>query len=189
MKQNQEPKQLRQMNEILGDIFLNSREVSSNANGVNGVTGAKRSFDGWIGENIFFGGNDISRKADMMRDSTIINLVECLDESRQRKPLCLINLNRTYQHKILKNQSVTSVITLVTPQSNTANDLDLTRYQGKTGTLNIIHAAQEDPDLFIDNLYDTVDRSKSKTESEFAQKLSKLNISTEVHALDHSREM
>ena len=142
----------------------------------DGSIESKRNFEGNLSKNIFFSGAEKLTTLTNKSQNKIKSLMFIARDDFKCEPLCSIYERFIFDYSKSKSVLKTSVI-IETPNCSKSNFVN-TRFEGKQtkdnqGVLNVIHAPEEDPRVFIDNLYNTVCRSSEKIKN--INKLRKFN--------------
>lgn len=163
---NNEFKTYENATEILKNILINQKnqpKVFSKTK-ENGLE-SKYPFDGKIGKNIFFTG---SEKAINDNDKSQYKFKASIyykpEYSNQLKHLCNIYRRWIFDYHKLKSDMKETII-IETPDCKKSEYVN-TRFEGNpiygSGVLNVIHLSKEDPNVFVNNMYQIICEDEQK---------------------------
>lgn len=162
LKEDVKFNQFNMINKILSEIDF----VKNNTLGldINNNFNEKNSFEGALGTNVYFVGNDTLAVGDSgLFKRTEIELRKYSNEvDKDYQSLCHIYKTASLDNYMCRRRTASKdiLVTIVTPEclkqnQNTKN----TAFKAKHGMLSIKHTAQENVNKFVKDLYNTVNYS------------------------------
>ena len=159
--------------------ILKKDQPESRSRTEEGGLESKRVFEGSFNKDVFFSGFEkstviMNKSQNKLKANLYVNQQ---DNSKNYERLCTFYKRFVFDYSKPITSAIRTRIIVETPQCSKSNFVN-TRFNGEQtkdneGVLNIIHAPEEDPCVFINNLYNAICRSSEKEKN--LNKLRKFN--------------